>query len=84
MAGPEDFRIVGSIRNISVITKGRGLRIRHYLEENYGGQNWRKMKGFVFVEENNGYIGDAEIHWYEAHGVGRVDWKGKKRLSQWR
>ena len=82
MAQPGGFKVVGSISRIAAIAAGRGLRIRPILEKKYGGKNWRKMKGYAFVEEDNGYIGDAEIHWYEAHGVGRVDWKIKKRLPR--
>jgi hypothetical protein len=81
MADPVAFRIIGAIEKIEVIAQGRSLRIRGYLEDNYGGRNWRKMKGFAFVEEDNGYIGNAEIHWYEAHGIGRVDWKIKRRFA---
>ena len=46
-----------------------------------GGQNWRKMKGVARVEDDYCYIGDAEIHWYEAHGIGKVRWKIKRRLE---
>jgi len=38
------------------------------------------MKGVARVEDENGWIGDAEIHWFEAHGVGRVRWKIKRRF----
>jgi hypothetical protein len=76
---PGDFKILGPIRDIAIIAKGRGIRIRQYLQDQYGGRNWRKVKGLAKIEDQHGWIGDAEIHWFEAHGVGRVRWKIKIR-----
>jgi len=39
------------------------------------------MKGIALIQEYNGDTYEAEIHWFEAHGVGKRDWKIKKRLS---
>jgi hypothetical protein len=78
---PTTFRIVGSIQNVETIAVGRGVRLRHVLKEIYGGQNWRKLKGIAWVEAVSGYAGYAEIHWYEAHGVGPVWWKIKQPLK---
>ena len=75
---PDDFRILGPIRDIDVIARGRKVRIRRFLRETYGSRNWRKMKGVARIEDEYGTIGDAEIHWFEAHGVGRVRWKIKR------
>ena len=77
---PETFTLFGPIRSIEVIASGRGVRIRGYLLGEFGGRSWRKMKGVARVEDENGWIGDAEIHWFEAHGVGRVRWKIKRRF----
>ena len=74
---PTKFRLLGKITRVEVIASGRGIRIREELVEQHGGRNWRKMKGFARVELDDGWIGDAEIHWYEAHGVGKVRWKIK-------
>jgi hypothetical protein len=52
------------------------------LIEGLGGRDWRKMKGFAAIKEITGYVGEAEIHWYEAHGVGRVEWKVKARFPR--
>jgi hypothetical protein len=79
---PKDFRFLGPVRNVLVIARGRRLRVRWELQDKYGKGNWRKMKGFARIEEDNGYIGDAEIHWYEAHGIGRFEWKIKVRLEK--
>ena len=78
---PRDFRFLGGLRNVQIIARGRGVRVREFLKEQYGGRRWRKMKGVARVETNDGYIGDAEIHWYEAHGVGAVGWKVKRPLE---
>ncbi len=75
---PKRFRILGPIREIRCIAEGRGVRLRQFLRDTYGGRNWRKMKGITLVEKEDGWIGNAEIHWFEAHGVGRRDWKIKR------
>jgi hypothetical protein len=77
---PERFRLLGSVANVEVIAEGRGIRIGKYLCRVYGNRRWRKMKGVARVETHDGWIGIAEIHWYEAHGVGKVDWKIKTRF----
>jgi hypothetical protein len=77
---PDNFEILGPIRSIQVIATGRGIRIRRRLARAYGGSRWRKLKGIALVRENNGDVYEAEIHWFEAHGIGRRDWKIKKRL----
>jgi hypothetical protein len=78
---PNDFRFLGRLREVRVIARGRGLRVRRYLVGRYGGRNWRKLKGIARVEAADGYVGDAEIHWYEAHGVGAVLWKIKRPID---
>ena len=65
------FELLGEIRNIEVIAEGRRLRIRRSLREQYGRRRWRKLKGTVTIRLDDGRIREAEIHWYEAHGVGR-------------
>jgi hypothetical protein len=42
---------------------------------------WRKMKGIARIRDYNGDIYEAEIHWFEAHGVGKRDWKIKTRIE---
>jgi hypothetical protein len=78
---PSRFRILGALNNVQVIAEGRGVKIRKFLCERYGGSHWRKMKGVARVEKDDGWIGDAEIHWFEVHGVGRVCWKIKRKLQ---
>jgi hypothetical protein len=47
----------------------------------YGPGRWRKLKGKALVELPNGSLVEAELHWYEAHGVGRADMKVKRILE---
>jgi hypothetical protein len=75
------FRIVSEITNIRVIAQGRGVTSRNRLRARYGGTRWRKMKGDADVELSDGSIRRAEIHWYEAHGIGRRDFKIKRYLD---
>ena len=70
-----DFELLGEIRDIELIAKGRRLRIRRFLRQEYGGRRWRKLKRIARVRLEDGRILDAEIHWYEAHGIGRKDFK---------
>jgi hypothetical protein len=72
------FKILGEIRDIETIASGRGVYIRRHLERIYGRGRWRKMKGIALVELPDGTICEAEIHWYEAHGIGRRDFKIKR------
>ena len=78
---PDDFEILGPIRDVEVIAAGRGVRIRRRLRREHGGLRWRKMKGVALVHEYDGDVYEAEIHWFEAHGVGRCDWKIKRRFG---
>jgi len=74
------FKILSEIRDIETIALGRGVYIRRYLERTYGRGRWRKMKGIATVELADGTTCEAEIHWYEAHGIGRKDLKIKRLI----
>lgn len=75
------FTIVSEISRVETIAKGRGIRTLAHLRARYGGSNWRKMKGVAQVELINGHIRRAEVHWYEAHGIGRKGFKIKRFLD---
>ena len=75
------FKIVSQITNIQVIAQGQGVTSPNRLRARYGGTRWRKMKGEADVELPDGSIRRAEIHWYEAHGVGKRDFKIKRYLD---
>lgn len=74
------FEILSEIWDIEIIATGRGVYIRRYLQRTYGKGRWRKMKGMATVQLADGTVCEAEIHWFEAHGIGRVDFKIKKVL----
>ena len=74
------FEILSEIRDIETIATGRGVYIRRYLERAYGRGRWRKIKGVATVRLAGGIICTAEIHWFEAHGIGRKDFKIKRVL----
>ena len=75
------FEIVGPIRNIETIAVGRAIRESSRLRKQYGGQRWRKLKGNCLVRLRSNTIREAEVHWYEAHGVGRKEYKIKRLLD---
>lgn len=72
------FEILGEIVEIQVIASGRKLRQRRELRRRYGQGRWRKLKGVAPVRLASGEIRQAELHWYEAHGVGRARIKIKR------
>ena len=76
------FEIAGEISGIEVMAAGRGVRRLRYLRRRYGGRRWRKLKGFAMVRLPNGSVRRAEVHWYEAHGVGRKGWKIKRFVDE--
>ena len=75
------FKLRGPITDIQVIAVGRKLRVLSVLRRLYGPGRWRKLKGKALVELPNGSLVEAELHWYEAHGVGRADIKVKRILE---
>lgn len=72
------FEIVGNIKNREVIAQGRGIRDLSELKSRYGDGNWRKCKGEATIELPDGRIRRAELHWYEAHGIGKRRIKRKR------
>ncbi len=76
------FELVGSIENPEAIAAGPGLRVRSYLRKVYGHGRWRKMKGTATICLPNGAIRRVELHWYEAHGIGKRDLKIKRYLDE--
>ena len=72
-----DFEIISDITNIEIIATGTGIRNRQRLQKQYGKGKWRKLKGIAQVRLPNGMIRLAEVHWYEAHGIGKKEFKLK-------
>lgn len=74
------FEIIGEIDRIETIASGGRIKDIMRLRKKYGPAKWRKLKGIAKVRLEGGSICNAEIHWYEAHGIGRKKLK-IKRLS---
>jgi len=75
------FEILGEVSEIEIIARGRGIRRLKALQKRYGGRQWLKKKGITEVRLANGSVRLAEVHWYEAHGVGRKAAKIKRFLD---
>ena len=75
------FEIVGPITDIETIAVGRAIRDLARLQKRYGRGRWRKLKGVAGVRVGQSDPRRAEIHWYEAHGIGRVRHKIKRLLD---
>lgn len=75
------FEILSEIEQIETIATGPGVRIRAILRKLYGRGRWRKRKGVATVWLRNGAMRRVELHWYEAHGIGRRDFKIKTYLD---
>lgn len=75
------FTIIGEITNRQIIASGQGIRDLDKLRASYGEGNWRKCKGEATIELANGRLRRAELHWYEAHGMGKRLIKRKRYLD---
>ena len=75
------FEIISDITDIEVIAIGNSIRDLPRLRKLYGDGRWRKMKGVATIQLSNGRLRKAEIHWYEAHGIGRKEYKRKRYLE---
>jgi hypothetical protein len=75
------FEIVGEIAKVEVIASGSGIRILPLLRKRYGSGRWRKLKGSASVRLSNGDVRIAEIHWFEAHGIGKKKMRIKRFLD---
>jgi len=76
------FEIVGEIRVLDTIASGHGVRSRRRLVRQYGRGKWRKMKGVAKIRLPDGTMIEAELHWYEAHGIGKKEIKFKKAITE--
>lgn len=75
-----EFRILGAVEHVETIAEGNGIRELAGLRNQFGLGNWKKRKGVARVRLPDGTSGLAEIHWYEAHGIGKVKLKIKRWL----
>jgi len=74
------FEVIGTIEDVEVIAVGGNIRDIMRLRKQYGFGRWRKLKGVTNVRLKNGDVKRAEVHWYEAHGIGRKKTKIKRFL----
>ena len=75
------FEILGQITEIEIIAVGSRIRELSRLRRLYGSARWRKLKGVALIRLRNGRLRKAELHWYEAHGIGKKEIKRKRYLD---
>ncbi len=75
------FEVIGEIKEIETIATGSGIRILPILRKRYGSGRWRKLKGIASVRLSSGDVRLAEIHWFEAHGIGKRKIRIKRFLD---
>jgi hypothetical protein len=76
-----DFELIGELSEVETIAVNLSIRENADLKARHGGRRWRKLKGVGAVRLSNGNIRRAELHWYEAHGVGKRKMKIKRLLD---
>ncbi|MCG2709918.1 MAG: hypothetical protein L6246_06350 [Thermodesulfovibrionales bacterium] len=74
------FKIKRAIREIETIAIGHGIKNLNRLNKAYGTAHWRKLKGICHVELEDGTVLEAEMHWFEGHGIGKKEIKIKRYL----
>jgi hypothetical protein len=75
------FEILGSLRNVETFAVGWAIRDLPRLRRSYGRGRWRKRKGTATVRFPDGAVVEAELHWYEATGIGRKEIRIKRILG---
>jgi hypothetical protein len=75
------FEVIGAVRDVQVIAFGRRIRALNRLQKRYGEGRWRKLKGVATIRLASGKIREAELHWYEAHGIGKRGLKIKRFME---
>ena len=76
-----NFEIISQITDIEIIAVNTSIRDLNRLKKFYGQGRWRKLKGIATISLEDGYICQAELHWYEAHGIGKKEIKIKTILD---
>ena len=75
-----NFEIIGEITDFETIAVGNSIREIVRLRKVYSYGRWRKLKGMAMIRLSDGTICKAELHWYEAHGIGKKEIKIKRIL----
>jgi hypothetical protein len=76
-----DIEVLGSISSVETIAVGNAIRELKRLRRAYGPGRWRKLKGVAKVRLPDGAVREAEVHWYEAHGIGKKEIKVERLLG---
>jgi hypothetical protein len=76
-----EFDVISEITGVEVIARGPGIRDLSRLNRQYGRGKWRKLKGNALIRLRSGRVRMAELHWYEAHGIGKREMKRKCYLE---
>lgn len=76
-----DFRIIRELGGVETIAEGREIRDVRRLQKTYGTGRWRKLKRIALIQLPGGEIRRAELHWYEAHGIGPKELKWKRYVD---
>jgi hypothetical protein len=76
-----DFELVGDVADVETIATGSGIRELSRLRRLYGKGRWRKMKGVARIRLRDGRLRLAELHWCEAHAIGKKKFKRKRFLG---
>ena len=75
------FRILGPLTAVETIAIGAAIREIARLRRIYGRGRWRKRKGLARVQLSDGSVRRAELHWYEATGMGKREFKIKRYID---
>ena len=76
-----EFEVIGKIGAVELIARGTGIRDIARLNRQYGNGKWRKLKGYAPIRLKTGRVRMAELHWYEAHGIGKREMKRKRYVE---
>jgi hypothetical protein len=76
-----DFELVGELHDVETIAVGPSIRELPRLRRLYGKARWRKMKGVARIRLRDGRLRLAELHWYQAHGIGKKEFKRKRYVD---
>ncbi len=76
-----NFDVIGDVTDVETFAVGKAIRERTRLQREYGPGRWRKRKGIAMIRLADGTVCRAELHWYEAHGIGRKEVKIKRILE---
>jgi hypothetical protein len=75
------FKLIGEITGVETIAESSSIRELERLRKQHGPARWRKRKGVATVQLEGGAVRRVELHWYEAHGIGRKELKIKRYLD---